>query len=173
MANQDTEIEVANSGGDTGFSMQKLVIVIVLVQLVMFGGLAALLSFSGFLGGGQGQMAGDEASSSGVDQSEPIYIPFEKFTVNFGGSRASHFMQVEIQAMTHDPKVKEDVLKHMPVIRNEIILILSSQTLDSVTTFEGKDNLRHSILLAIQEILQKKTNKTGVEEIFFTSFVMQ
>lgn len=172
MANQDNEIEVANNNSGSGFSMQKLVIVIVLVQLVMFGGLAAFLTMTGITGGGgQQHMSGEEAD--GGDKSEPIYIPFEKFTVNFGGRQASHFMQVEIQAMTHDPKIQEEILKHMPVIRNRIILILSSQTLDSVTSLEGKDNLREQILIAVQEILQQRIKKTGIEEIYFTSFVMQ
>jgi flagellar FliL protein len=172
MANQDTEIEVANTSTDSGFSMKKLVIVIVIVQVIMFGGLAAFLTMSGLTGGGgQNQAAGEEGDV--VNTSEPIYIAFEKFTVNFGGRQASHFMQVEIQAMTHDPDIQAEVTKHMPVIRNRIILILSSQTLESVTSLEGKDNLREQILIAVQEILQQRSKKTGIEEIYFTSFVMQ
>lgn len=172
MANQDTEIEVANTSTDSGFSMKKLVMVIVIVQVIMFGGLAAFLTMSGLTGGGgQHQAAGEDSDT--IDKSEPIYISFEKFTVNFGGRQASHFMQVEIQAMTHDSSIEAEVAKHMPVIRNRIILILSSQTLESVTSLEGKDNLREQILVAMQEILQQRSKKTGIEEIYFTSFVMQ
>jgi len=172
MANQDQEIEVANNSGGSGFSMQKLVIVIVLVQLVMFAGLGVFLTMSGFgMGGGAEHEAGQE--QGGGEKTQAIYIPFEKFTVNFGGREASHFMQVEMQAMTHDSSIQEVIEKNMPVIRNRIILILSSQTLDSVTSLEGKDNLREQILLAVQEILQKQVNKTGIEEIYFTNFVMQ
>jgi flagellar basal body-associated protein FliL len=42
-----------------------------------------------------------------------------------------------------------------------------------VTSLEGKDNLREQILIAVQEILQQRSKKTGIEEIYFTSFVMQ
>jgi flagellar FliL protein len=172
MAKKEVEVEVAaNEGSSPGPSMKMLIIVLVVVQLVMFGGLAAFLMSSGILN----KQGGQQASTEHEDKSaEAIYIPFDPaFTVNFGGASSSRFMQVTIEAMTHDPKVVEEVNKHMPVIRNSIVLLLSSQTVEAVSTLEGKEKLRQEILKSIQKILKERTGNTGIDEIYFTSFVMQ
>lgn len=172
MAKKEVEVEVAaNEGASSGPSMKMLIIVLVVVQLVMFGGLAAFLMSSGILKqetGAQGHAA------QTVPEAEAIYIPFEPaFTVNFGGANSSRFMQVTIEAMTHDSHVVEEVNKHMPVIRNNIVLLLSSQSVESVSTLEGKEKLRQEILTSVQDILKKRTGSPGIDEIYFTSFVMQ
>jgi flagellar FliL protein len=172
MAKKEVEVEVAgNEGASSGPSMKMLIIVLVVVQLVMFGGLAAFLMSSGILNQQSGQQAAVEKAASDADA---IYIPFEPaFTVNFGGASSSRFMQVTIEAMTHDASVVEQVNKHMPVIRNSIVLLLSSQSVESVSTLEGKEKLRQEILANVQKILKERSGKTGIEEIYFTSFVMQ
>lgn len=172
MAKKEVEVEVAaGEGASSGPSMKMLIIILVVVQLVMFGGLAAFLMSSGILhqeSGSHGQV--EKAASD----AEAIYIPFEPaFTVNFGGANSSRFMQVTIEAMTHDKSVVEQVNKHMPVIRNNIVLLLSSQSVESVSTLEGKEKLRQEILTSVQNILKQRTGKPGIDEIYFTSFVMQ
>lgn len=172
MAKKEVEVEVAaGEVSSSGPSMKTLIMVLVIVQMVMFGGLAAFLMMSGVLSQPSGEHSSTEKK---VSDAEPIYIPFEPaFTVNFGGSSSSRFMQVTIEAMTHDSSVVEQVRKHSPVIRNSIVLLLSSQSVEAVSTLEGKEKLRQEILANVQKILTERTGKPGIEEIYFTSFVMQ
>ncbi len=177
------EKEETGNGGGSGGSMTKLVIIIVVLQLVMFGGFGAFLYFSGALGGGG---AGHEAVATeeghhdakeeeSHEEAPPIYIPLEPaFVVNFSDSSGgSRFMQATIQVMTRDPEIEAAVNTHMPVIRNAIVLLLSSQSVEGVAGIEGKEKLRAEVLEKIREILKERTGKPGVEDIYFTSFVIQ
>ncbi len=174
------EKEETSSGGSSG-SMTKLIIVIVVLQLVMFGGFGAFLHFSGALGGGGNhEAAADKGSHGGEEEAvheeaPPIYIALEPaFVVNFTGKKGgSRFMQATIQVMTRDPEIEKAVTDHMPVIRNSIVLLLSSLSVDDVAGIEGKEKLRAEVLEKIREILKKRTGKPGVEEVYFTSFVIQ
>ena len=175
------EKEDAGNGGGSGASMTKLIIVIVVLQLVMFGGFGAFLHFSGALGGGGSHeaVAADDShhgeEEAAHEEAPPIYIALEPaFVVNFAGeSGGSRFMQVTIQVMTRDPEAEKAVTTHMPVIRNSIVLLLSSLSVDDVAGIEGKEKLRAEVLEKIREILKERTGKPGVEEIYFTSFVIQ
>jgi flagellar FliL protein len=62
---------------------------------------------------------------------------------------------------------------HMPLVRNRIVLLLSGETFEGLQTDEGRIQLQQKLLAAIQEILQKETGKPGIEQVFFTNFVMQ
>jgi flagellar FliL protein len=75
--------------------------------------------------------------------------------------------------MTREEDVVEELKTHMPVIRNNLVLVFSDQTYDTISTAEGKQKLRDEALAEIKQVLKKETGKTGVEEVYFTSFVMQ
>jgi len=61
----------------------------------------------------------------------------------------------------------------MPLIRNRVVMILSGEPFDTLQTDAGRVQLQQKLLAAIQEILQKETGKPGIEQVFFTNFVMQ
>ena len=63
--------------------------------------------------------------------------------------------------------------KHMPLVRNNVVMILSSQDFEVMRTPEGKDALRQAVLEEIQSILTDETGDAGVEQVLFTNFVMQ
>ena len=52
-------------------------------------------------------------------------------------------------------------------------MLFSSQKPDDLQTREGKERLREQALKEIQHIVEGYTGKPGVEEVFFTSFLMQ
>jgi flagellar FliL protein len=61
----------------------------------------------------------------------------------------------------------------MPAIRNSLVLLLSSQNYKTLSTLEGKEQIRSAALTVIQKILQERTGKPSVEAVYFTGFVMQ
>lgn len=108
-------------------------------------------------------------------KAEAIYMPLEpQFIVNFGGeSEQVRFLQTMIEVMARDKKTINAVTKHMPAIRNNIVLLLSSQTYASLSTQKGKEELRAKVLAEVQRILKEQTGEPGVEAVYFTAFVMQ
>ena len=75
--------------------------------------------------------------------------------------------------MTYNKEVTTDIDQYMPVIRNNILLLLSNVTYEQVSTLDGKQKLRADLLKEIQKVLQDKIGKPGVEEVYLTSIVMQ
>ena len=115
----------------------------------------------------------EEEGDSTVDM-PAVYIPIDPaFVVNFASQGRARFLQITVEVMTRDPTVPEHIEQHLPVIRNNLMLLFSSQTYDSVSTLEGKEALREEALSVIQEILEEETGDPGVEAVYFTSFVMQ
>jgi flagellar basal body-associated protein FliL len=52
-------------------------------------------------------------------------------------------------------------------------LILSSQTLDALKTTKGKDELRALLLEEVKKVVSENAELEGVENIYFTGYVMQ
>jgi flagellar FliL protein len=119
--------------------------------------------------GKKGKKDDKEDKSSAV-----VYLPLDPpFVVNFQNPQEARFLQVNMEVMARDAQVVEDVKKHMPAIRNSLVMLLSSQTQQALATPEGKEKIRGESLAAVQKILQEHTGKTGVEQVYFTGFVMQ
>ena len=102
-----------------------------------------------------------------------LYLPLDPAFVNFEDQSNARFLQVEIQVMARDQATLDAVQRSAPVIRNNILLLLSSQKYDVVSTREGKEKLRGEILAAINKALHDGGSKDKVEAVYFTSFVMQ
>jgi flagellar FliL protein len=125
--------------------------------------------------GKKGKKKGSKEGGKAEGPKTTDYLALDPaFVVNFESSpQEARFLQVNVEVMTHDPAVVEDVKKHMPAIRNSIVLLLSSQNYKTLSTLEGKENVRAAVLTVIQKILTEQTGKPGVEAVYFTGFVMQ
>jgi flagellar FliL protein len=117
---------------------------------------------------------GGEGGGGGDGEHVPHYYAFDPpFVVNFQAQDTIRFLQIKVEVMTKDAKVVEAVEKHMPVIRNNLIVLFSSQDFTTVSTRVGKERLRAQTLAEIQKVLKENTGQPGVEAVYFTSFVMQ
>lgn len=120
----------------------------------------------------------DSADASSEEKSgKPApanYISLDPpFVVNFEGNSAARFLQISVEVMSRKTEYTEHIKKHMPVIRNNLVLLFGSQTYDKVNTLKGKEDLRQKALTEVQKILEEETGDSGVEALYFTSFVMQ
>jgi flagellar FliL protein len=104
-----------------------------------------------------------------------IYVEFAPpFVVNFDAKGVMRFLQVGVQVMTRDHETSELIKLHDPKIRNDMLMLLGSQTYDSISTVEGKEALRKQALQVIAKIVGDEGGKAKeVEDLYFTSFVMQ
>jgi flagellar FliL protein len=104
-----------------------------------------------------------------------IYVEFEPpFVVNFDAKGVMRFLQVSIQVMTRDHEISEMIKQHDPKIRNNMLLLLGSQTYDTISTIEGKESLRKQALETIAKVVSDEGGESKkVEDLYFTSFVMQ
>ncbi|TCO76596.1 flagellar basal body-associated FliL family protein [Chromatocurvus halotolerans] len=174
----DNEIDAVTPGSgaskNSGPGMGKLLVVSLLASLVMSGGVGAGLYFV-LQPQIAAQQAGDPDAPEAPQKSKkpPIYFSLdEPFIVNLS-SQGTRFLQVTVEIMAREDAVIEAVQKHRPLLRNNLLLLFSAQTPSSIGSPEGKEELRRSALSELQSILTNLGEPAEVEDLYFTSLVVQ
>jgi flagellar FliL protein len=164
---KDKEQEQAKDGS----SNKKWILIGVGGVLLIVIIVGATLYFTGFF---EDEAPNAEAASTEeVAPAEAIYQKLEPaFLVNYQ-NKDVRVMQVEVSLMARDQAVIDAVNQHAPVIRNNILLLLSGQDPETIKTTEGKVALQAAVLEAVNQVLTEHAVEKGVESVFFTSLVMQ
>jgi flagellar protein FliL len=116
----------------------------------------------------------DDAAEAKVVLPPPIYFDVDdNMVVNFQGGGRLRYLQVGVQLMTRDPAAVAALQQHRPVLRNNLIMLFSEQSFETLSSREGKTALQEAALAEVQALLGEDHPGTGVEAVYFTSFVMQ
>ncbi len=156
----------------------KLVIILLALVVLLVAALGGATAWYFLLREDAGAQSAAEVSPQ---KQEAIYVKLRTmggkpyFLANFSNEKVSpqRFLQVYAEARTREPEVKEALEKHMPLIVHSLTTLFSSQSLATVQTAEGKEMLRTMATEKVKEIMQNEINKPGIEEVYFTNFVMQ
>jgi flagellar FliL protein len=118
---------------------------------------------------------GEEGEADKAALEPAIYTPLDPpFVVSFnedGGE--SRFVQLTVQAMARSEKAIDAIKQHSPAIRNAFLFLISGYKLEQLATVEGKENLRAAMLKSANAIMEKNTGSGDIEELYFTSLVIQ
>lgn len=96
------------------------------------------------------------------------------FVANFGGpAKKLKFIKADISLRVHSPENAALVEQHMPLIRNEIVLLLSAQVEKEISTIQGQEKVRLKALENVKKVLEEETGTTVAEDLLFTNFVLQ
>jgi flagellar basal body-associated protein FliL len=118
--------------------------------------------------------APEEKKEGGGEHKPAVYFAFDPpLIVNFDDTQAVRFLQLQIEVLLRDEHESELVKLHSPVIRNNLLMLMNGRDYKSLMSREGKEALRKECLVEVQRILKKETGKPVVEDLFFTSFVVQ
>jgi len=153
----------------------KKIIIIVVALLVLGGGGAAAFFMLGDDGAAADAAGADGAAAAAPveEEKDPIYLGLDPaFVANFEHNGSIRYLQLTLQIMSYDQGVIDKVSANMPAVRNNLILLFSSQDYDALATVEGKEGLREQVLVSINDVV-KLTDDPKVNEVFFTGFVMQ
>jgi flagellar FliL protein len=92
--------------------------------------------------------------------------------VNFEDGSAVRFLQITMQIVAHDEKTIESVQKNIPLIRNNLLMLMSNRNYQTMMSREGKDKFRQEALAEVRAA-QKREGSPDVDDVLFTSFVVQ
>ena len=96
------------------------------------------------------------------------------FVANFGGPTPKlKFIKADISLRVHSTEAAALIEQHMPLIRNEIVLLLSAQEEKEISTMQGQEKVRLEALERVKEVLEEETGATTAEDLLFTNFVLQ
>jgi flagellar FliL protein len=83
------------------------------------------------------------------------------------------YVRCDIQLMTEDKGLLEDLRLHDPAIRHALLMLLSEQDGNQIKSAEGKETLRKKAITQIRALIKKETGKEGPNALFFTTFFVQ
>ena len=176
MAKKPAPKPPAADGGEKtgGAGKLKLIILGVVVLLLAIGGSVGATLF--FLGKDRGaEPAAEAASEPAVPVRQPALYEevAPAFIANFKYQGRQRYMQVSVALMARNQAELDALKVHMPLIRNRLVMLFSGQDFGALMTPVGKEMLRNQATAVVQELAQKETGKTVVEQVLFTNIVLQ
>lgn len=172
-AEQDLTLDDENGNTPpegSGGKKKKLIILIIGALLLV----AVAIGATWFLLSGNADANTDEAV-----EAEPVLLPIQyvilkpEFVVSFQVGTRQRFLQVSLEVMTRAPHVKTVLEMHDPMIRNDIIRIMTQQPFDALRTAEGRVALQQALTAHLDQVVAREHGEGGVEAVLFTNFVMQ
>ncbi len=157
----------------------KMMIIIIAVVLLLAGGGGAYYFM--FMGDDTAVEEGAEEEEEVVEEEEEedidtalTYFDMPKpFVVNFPKSSGIRLLQISIALATEGEASVEILKKHEPMIRNNLLMLISGQVPSELKTVAGKQKLQEQMLKEVSKIMKRMDGKNRVQDVFFTSFVMQ
>jgi flagellar protein FliL len=195
MANKEKEHEeeVATEGGEKKKSGKLLLIIIIVVLflIIVIGGVIAFMMMGNHEAEGESAKTTKEApahegeekkagggetkstaSGSGLDTPSTevgIMFPLELFTVNLLSESGRRYLKVEMNLELEGEELAVELEKKKPVLRDVIIRILSSKSLEEISTVKGKESLKEQIVSE----LNQRTKDGKIKNVYFVDFVVQ
>ena len=157
------EPDEAAEAAPAGKSKKTLFIIIGALVVLLGGGGAAAWFFT--------QSDGAPKEAKEKPQTAPVYLPLETFTVNL--QDGERYMQVDVTLQVADQAQADAIKLHMPRVRSRLLALLSSKHAEALTTAEDKQKLAQEILAQINLPFYAKGKPQQVDDVLFTSFVIQ
>lgn len=171
MAKEDqTGAEVEEENGK-----KKLFIIIgAAVAVVLIGAIAAFM----LMGKGnknqpapEGQPAAEAAPAAppaATGGASTVYS-LDPFIVNIYDGQELRYLKVRIEMEMASPSIQSELEARLAAIRDAILVVLTTKTLQEIQDVQGKNQLREEILQAVSKIVAQGK----VTRIYFTDFVVQ
>jgi flagellar FliL protein len=181
MAEEENKEE---SGQEKNKSNNKLIIIIisVLVLVILGGGATAIILMSGDdvvevqqstyrtqETTTSNRSRGDSAMSTRKLSEIGILYPLDSFTVNLKSDAGRRYLKATISLELNGEELSLELDNKSPVIRDRIIRILTSKTLEEISSKKGKKKVSDQII----DTLNAMIVDGNVRGIYFTEFVIQ
>lgn len=93
----------------------------------------------------------------------------DDFIVNLFHPSEDRFLRIKIELGLEGQDTQKEIEKKLPKIRDSLLMLLSSKSVEEISTLQGKLILKNEIINRINSIL----NTGHVSEVYFTEFIIQ
>lgn len=137
--------------------MKKILLIVVpLISLLVLAG-AGLLIYT--------QVLAKEDNGAKVEKVGPI-LETEEFTVNVSQA-TNRYIKAKFALEVSDEKALKELEGKKALLQDKIIMVLSSQSVDELSTVEGKEACKKDIIKAVNSFLEKGE----VTKVYFTNII--
>ncbi|WP_345978775.1 flagellar basal body-associated protein FliL [Sulfurimonas sp. HSL3-2] len=165
-------------------SLMLIVIIVVLIVVILVGAIIGILMMGGDDGSSQQVQTNTQQNSSNTQMTKKsrveldnsrtlnkigILYPLDTFTVNLLSENGSRYLKAQISLELSGQELAAELDSKKAVIRDRILRLLSSKSLEEVSTLKGKDKLSEQIM----DVLNPMLTDGSINGIYFTEFVIQ
>ena len=115
--------------------------------------------------GGHGAPA---AGAPGAPGASTVF-PLEPFIVNIYDGQELRYLKVKVEIEMANAAVKPELEGRLAPIRDAVLVLLTTKTLQDIQDVQGKNQLREEILASINKIIPPGK----IAKVYFTDFVVQ
>jgi len=171
MATEAAKVEAATKEVGDAPKKKKGKLLFIIIAVLLVGGAGAWF----FLKPKPNAAAADAPAEKATPKTAALYYKFDPaFVVNFGAEGSARYLQVMVEAMTRDPPTLEMIKNNEPAVRNDLVMLFSSQDNASLLSPDGKEKLRNAALEVVRKVVAGEGgDPKSVENVYFTSFVIQ
>jgi len=116
---------------------------------------------------GEGEAKG-EGKGEGKAGAGTIY-PLEPFIVNIYDGQEIRYLKLKVEFEMANIEVKGELDGKVAPLRDAILILLTTKTMQEIQDLQGKNQLREQILGAVNKIIPPGK----VTKVYFTDFVVQ
>ena len=184
MAEEETKEEESAPKEKKSSNMLMIIIIVVLFLIIIIGGVVAFLLMGDDEEPQNGAQQKQErsapkkkmsnASSVQSDDSRQlsdigILYPLDTFTVNLKSDAGRRYLKVTMSLELEGEELSLELDAKSPVLRDRIIRILTSKTLEEISSKKGKQKVTQQIMDTLNSMISDGT----IRGIYFTEFVIQ
>jgi len=115
-----------------------------------------------------GHEGGHGEGKEGKPGAGTIY-PLEPFIVNIYDGQEIRYLKLKVEFDMANSEVKGDLDSKVAPLRDAILILLTTKTMQEIQDLQGKNTLREQILGAVNKIIPPGK----VTKVYFTDFVVQ
>ncbi len=172
MAEEETEDQSTQEQGTEKKSNLVLIIVIVALVFVLLivGVVVAMLVGGDAEPSQKSSPSAKEKTNTSMESMEvgPMF-PLDTFTVNLLSDSGRRYLKVQMNLELDGEELAAELESKTAVVRDVVIRMLSSKTLEEISTAKGKDKLKEQIVIQ----LNLRLRDGNVRNVYFTEFVVQ
>jgi len=183
MAEEEGTEESSAPAEKKSSNMLMIIIIVVLVLIIVGGAVVALL----LMGDDEEAVMNQSAPQANVrSASKPrkssgdysnsrklsdigILYPLDTFTVNLKSDAGRRYLKVTMSLELEGEELSLELDSKSPVIRDRVIRILTSKSLEEISSKKGKQKVSEQIM----DTLNAMISDGRIQGIYFTEFVVQ
>ena len=168
-------------------NMLMIIIIVVLILIILIGAVVGVLLMGGDeeeavtstpqakeQSSSKNSSATRRSSSSTYDDSRQlseigVLYPLDTFTVNLKSDAGRRYLKVTMSLELEGEELSLELDAKSPVLRDRIIRILTSKTLEEISSKKGKQKVSTQVM----DTLNAMISDGQIKGIYFTEFVIQ
>lgn len=112
-------------------------------------------------------------AKEGKKKPKASYVTLEPaFVTNFTDDKI-RYIRTDVSIKVVGEKTKDAIRDHTFAIRHHLVMLLNRQTEQDLRSVEGRTQLQQDAAAEVIAVLEEENNSSDVQEVLFTTFVIE